>query len=151
MKKKAFSLIEFLVVLMIIGLLYAALAPKIKEWIGLVDESKASTISSSIKTSIQNIQTNYMVTQKVNLRDNIDLEGFTLIEDKPELLEFEKPFEFNAKFQIHEVDGKNGIFITLKSENFKFLNELSKDLQQNILDDNKTIEYRVNFDEKASW
>ena len=149
--KRAFSLVEFLVILIIIGVLYATLAPKIKEWIGLIDEAKANTISSSIKTSIQNIQTNYMVTQKINLKDSIELEGFDLIENKPELLEFEKAFKLSVKFQIHQVDDKNGIFITLKSENFEFLNELSKDLQQEILDDNKTIEYRVNFDEKANW
>ena len=149
--KKAFSLVEFLLILIIIGVLYAVLAPKIKEWIGLIDEAKANTISSSIKTSIQNIQTNYMVTQKVNLKDNIDLDGFNLIENRPELLEFEKPFKLNVKFQIHEIDGKNGLFITLKSEKFKLLSELSTSLQQDILDDNQTIEYRVNFDEKASW
>ena len=149
--RKAFSLVEFLLILIIIGVLYATLAPKIKEWIGLIDEAKANTISSSIKISIQNIQTRYMVTQKIDLKESIDLDGFTLIEDKPELLEFEKPFEISIKFQNHILDGKNGIFITLKSENFEFLNELSKDLEQEILDDNQTIEYRVNFDEKASW
>ena len=136
---------------MIIGLLYAALANKIKDWIGLIDDAKATTISSSIKTSIQNIQTRYMVTQKIDLKDSIDLDGFELVENRPELLEFEKPFEMSIKFQIHTLDGKNGIFITLKSEKFELLNELSNDLQQNILDDNKTIEYRVNFDEKANW
>ena len=149
--KKAFSLVEFLVVLLIIGLLYAALANKIKDWIGLIDDAKVTTISSSIKTSIQNIQTRYMVTQKINLKDSIDLDGFNLIENKPELLEFEKPFEINIKFQIHVFDGQNGIFVTLKSEKFELLSELSKNLQQSILDDNKTIEYRVNFDEKTNW
>ena len=149
--KRAFSLVEFLLILIIIGVLYATLAPKIKEWIGLVDDAKANSISSSIKTSIQNIQTNYMVTQKVNLKDNIDLEGFKLIENRPELLEFEKPFELNVKFQIHQIDGKNGIFVTIKSKKFELLSELSENLQQSILDDNQSIEYRVNFDEKATW
>ncbi len=149
--KRAFSLVEFLLILIIIGVLYAVMAPKIKEWIGLIDDAKATTISSSIKTSIQNIQTNYMVTQKIDLKDNIVLEGFNLIENRIEFLEFEKPFTLNVKFQIHEIDGKNGIFITLKSEKFELLSELSKNLQQNILDDNKTIEYRINFDEKTNW
>ncbi len=151
MNKKAFSLIEFLTVLIVIGLLYIAMADKIKKWIGVVDDAKVTSIHSSIQTSLQNIQTNYMVTQNIDLKNNVEFQGFDLIEDKDELLEYSNDKDLSIKFQKHIIENdKNGVLITLESSNFKLLNEFSKALNQNIQEDNKTITYRVNFDESVA-
>lgn len=148
--KKAFSLVEFLVVLIIIGLLYFAMADKIKEWIGMVEEAKVSAITSSIKTSLQNIQTNYMVTKNVDLKTNVEFKGFYILEDKDELLEFSNDKNLIIKFQKHFIDDKHGVLVTLESKDYEFLSEFSNALNKPISDDNITIEYRVNFDESVA-
>ena len=119
MKKQAFSLVELILVIVILGVIAAVAVPKL---FGTKDVAKATTIKQDVSTITSSIQSYYLINNKLNkLTDAVNINTTV--------------WDVSDKKAIFKENGKNCITIEVDSGNLTVdIDEISGELCQKIFD-----------------